>query len=190
MPSPVGHGIAGAALALAFDRPASSDRVSARLTIAAVLLAVAPDLDFLLGGHRGPTHSLAAAVLVGGVVWALLRGRAADAGRIALICASAWASHVLLDWLGTDTSPPMGLMALWPFSHDYFEAPVHLFSAVSRRFSRPELFWIPNLLALLRELVILGPVLLAATYLRKVRVADFSASSTSARRAVPREPAP
>ena len=48
---------------------------------------------------------------------------AARAGRvIACAIALAYASHTLLDWLGTDSSPPIGIMALWPFSRDYYES--------------------------------------------------------------------
>ena len=69
----------------------------------------------------------------------------------------AYASHTLLDWLGTDSSPPIGIMALWPFSHRYFESSWHIFMAISRRYWLPE-FWIFNTLALARELAILLPL--------------------------------
>ena len=36
--------------------------------------------------------------------------------RLALATGLAYATHTLLDWLGTDASPPIGIMALWPFS--------------------------------------------------------------------------
>ena len=70
---------------------------------------------------------------------------------------AACASHTLLDWLGTDTAPPIGIMALWPFSRGYYESQLHVFMAISRRYWLPE-FWTYNLRALVRELVILLPV--------------------------------
>jgi hypothetical protein len=80
--------------------------------------------------------------------------------------AAAYASHTLLDWLGSDTSPPIGIMALWPVSREYSESRLHLFMAISRRYWLPE-FWSYNLRALLRELAILLPVLAAVTLLRR-----------------------
>ena len=64
-------------------------------------------------------------------------------------------SHAAFDWLGTDTSAPIGIMALWPFSREYFESDAHVFMAVSRRYWLEE-FWTYNLTVLARELLILG----------------------------------
>jgi membrane-bound metal-dependent hydrolase YbcI (DUF457 family) len=157
MPSPVGHALGGLTAGWAVEaclRTSRPPRAAAALAYAT--LGMAPDLDLLLGFHRGPTHSLSAALLAGLAAFVLLRGRS-GAGRVAAACAAAWGSHVLLDWLGTDTSPPAGIMALWPWSRAYLEAPFQVFLAVSRRFHQPELFWVPNLRALVRELIVLLP---------------------------------
>jgi inner membrane protein len=74
---------------------------------------------------------------------------------------AAYASHIFLDWIGDDTSPPFGVMALWPFSREYFMSPVSLMPAISRRYWLPG-FWAHNLRALLFEIVVLGPLALAA----------------------------
>jgi membrane-bound metal-dependent hydrolase YbcI (DUF457 family) len=129
-----------------------------RSTFAFALLGMAADLDLVVGAHRGPTHSLAAALLVGATAWLIVRGRRPDAGRFAAAGALAYGSHVLLDWLGTDTSPPVGVPALWPVSSAYYEAPWHIFEPISRRFSQPELFWMPNMVAVTREVLILVPI--------------------------------
>jgi membrane-bound metal-dependent hydrolase YbcI (DUF457 family) len=129
-----------------------------RSTFAFALLGMAADLDLVVGAHRGPTHSLAAALLVGAPAWLIVRGRRPDAGRFAAAGALAYGSHVLLDWLGTDTSPPVGVPALWPVSSAYYEAPWHIFEPISRRFSQPELFWMPNMVAVTREVLILVPI--------------------------------
>jgi membrane-bound metal-dependent hydrolase YbcI (DUF457 family) len=124
---------------------------------ACVVASVAPDLDILLGVHRGPWHSLVAGglaaglVAVVGVLWR--RGPA----RLALACLAAWESHVLLDWLGKDSSPPRGIMALWPMSRAYFQACLEIFPEVSRRYWRPSEFIFGNLESLAWELAILGP---------------------------------
>jgi hypothetical protein len=70
---------------------------------------------------------------------------------------AAWGSHVLLDWLAADTSPPIGEMALWPLTRSYYESSVHLFPAVSRRYWLME-FWTYNVKALAIELAILAPI--------------------------------
>ncbi len=119
---------------------------------------MAPDIDLLFGAHSGPTHGMGAALIVGALAWVLWRGRGhAGGARIACAVAAAYVSHTLLDWLGSDTSPPIGIMALWPFSRDYYESHLHVFMAISRRYWLPE-FWTSNLRALARELLILLPV--------------------------------
>ena len=49
-------------------------------------------------------------------------GRSTRSPRWALAVALAWGSHILLDWLSNDTRPPLGVMALWPFTRDYYKA--------------------------------------------------------------------
>ena len=78
-------------------------------------LALVPDVDLLLNQHQGPTHSLGAAVIAGLAVGAITRQ-----GRLGVAAACAYASHVFLDWLGADTAPPFGVMALWPVSREHY----------------------------------------------------------------------
>jgi hypothetical protein len=147
------------------DPAATGDRRATVARIAAFGLAgAAADLDLLAGAHSGPTHGLGAAVLVGGMVW-VCGARRADAGRVALAVGLAYATHTLLDWLGHDSSPPIGIMALWPFSRDHYESGLHLFLAISRRYWLAE-SWIGNLRALARELAILLPIVAAVGLLR------------------------
>src|SRR4051812_4153280 len=153
MPSPVGHALGGIAAAWAAIPPGSRRRHAVGCAAAVAALGAAPDLDLLfLPVHRGPTHSFGAAALAGLAVFAIAR----DA-RWALAAAAAWASHIVLDWLGADTRLPSGVMALWPYSTGYFESTLHLFPAVSRRYWLPE-FWIYNSRALAVELLVLLPI--------------------------------
>lgn len=118
------------------------------------VIAIAPDLDLLVGAHREASHSLGAAALAGAVAFLVCRNnRWRWAGAVAL----AWASHVLLDWLSNDTRPPIGVMALWPVTHDYFKAAIEIFPPVSRRYWESR-FWLYNLRALVTEILIIGPV--------------------------------
>jgi membrane-bound metal-dependent hydrolase YbcI (DUF457 family) len=162
MPSPIGHALGGLAAGwLVLGAPRRREpRDWPVVSLALAGLAVAPDLDLLTATHRGITHSVGAALITVAVAWLVLHGRDRDraATRLAFACGAAWGSHVLLDWLGTDTWAPVGVMALWPISAGFYESPLHLFLPISRRIFQPELFWIPNLRAVLRELILLGPL--------------------------------
>jgi membrane-bound metal-dependent hydrolase YbcI (DUF457 family) len=158
MPSGIGHALAGVAVAwssgLADRRQAESDR----LAPLCAALAAAPDLDLLVPGtHRTATHSITAAVLVT-IVAAAVTGQVTR-WRTAIVCGLAYASHLLLDWLGADNFPPRGIQALWPFSDRWFISDLDLFRQTARQhfFTRP-IIW-QNTLAVAQELAILLPIL-------------------------------
>ena len=172
MPSPIAHGIAGAVTGWTIEAPSSGSRRRVALYAA---LGMAADLDLLVGAHSGPTHGLGAAAIVGVVTWLILRLRGSSAGtRTACASAIAYASHTLLDWLGSDSSAPIGIMALWPFSRGYYESSWHVFMAISRRYWLPE-FWTFNLYALGRELLILVPIALVVLLVRRRSPASSAA---------------
>jgi hypothetical protein len=125
-----------------------------------VFAAVAPDLDFLWGRHNQETHSLAAALIAGLTVFAWKRDV-----RLAMAVTLAWASHVLFDWLGSDTTPPLGVMALWPLSSEYYFSNAFFFEAISRRYWLDN-FYTHNAWAVIKELLILGPPLAVLTAFR------------------------
>ena len=135
------------------------------LAPSAVLLCAiagaAPDVDFLWGRHNQETHSITAAIAAGLAVLAWKR----DA-RLAAAVTIAWLSHVLFDWLGSDTTPPLGVMALWPFSREYYFSNAFFFEAISRR------YWLNNFIthnvwAVTKEVLILGPILVVVWRWRK-----------------------
>jgi hypothetical protein len=123
--------------------------------------AMAADLDLLFGAHSGPTHGLGAAALAGLVAYAARRR-----GLFAAAVAVAYATHPLLDWMGSDTTPPIGIMALWPFNREYYQSDAHLFQAISRRYWLSD-FWMFNLRAAAWEVVVLGPVAALVAYVRR-----------------------
>lgn len=184
MPSPIGHALAGVATAWSAERLPGAwqayERISAnRLTLVCAVLAVLPDVDLLyMPIHRTVTHSLTAVAFVM-IISALVTGRVTRRpnSRVVLVCAVAYASHVLLDWLGADANPPHGIQALWPFSHRWFISPWVLFPGTERRDPLAMRAIIINATALLAEVAILGPVVLAlwigrarrATRTRKTR---------------------
>jgi membrane-bound metal-dependent hydrolase YbcI (DUF457 family) len=145
MPSPIGHVLGGAIAGLAVE-PAA--------VFVCALAGAAPDVDILWGRHNAETHSVSAAVLAGLAVLAWTRGRRP---RLALAVALAWGSHVLFDWLGSDDVPPIGVMALWPFSSAYYFANAYVFDTIFRQVWRSG-FWSHNAWAVVKELLILGPI--------------------------------
>jgi membrane-bound metal-dependent hydrolase YbcI (DUF457 family) len=160
VPSPVGHGLGGIAAAW----PLVPERTRRAAAIVAAV-AIAPDLDLLVGTHRGPSHSLGAA-LIAGLVTAIVARR--DRLRWAAGVSAAWASHVLLDWLSNDTRPPIGIMALWPLHHDYYKAAIEIFPPVSRKYWESR-FWRYNAHALVVEVLLLLPVTAAVVWWKRRR---------------------
>lgn len=147
MPSPIGHALGG--IAAGWGGVPRRDVAGAAILAA---IASAPDLDLLMHAHRGSSHSVGAALIVGAIAWVVTR-RPRWGAAVAL----AWASHVLLDWMSNDTRPPVGVMALWPLTHDYYRSSLEVFPAVSRRYWLAE-FWVYNFKAVAVELVVVGPI--------------------------------
>jgi len=130
-------------------------------------LAIAPDGDLFLSAHRTMTHSAGAVVAAGLVAAAIARWRRWPIGASVAIAAVAVGSHVVLDWLGKDSSAPIGIMALWPFSQTYFSSGLDLFMDVSRRYWLYDEFVVHNSRAAARELALIGPIAAAAWYWRR-----------------------
>ena len=159
MPSPIGHALGGIAAAWVV---VPRRNLTAALVLAAA--ALAPDLDLLVGDHRGISHSLGAAVVAGALAWCAATARGARGGsgsfspaRWAAAVTLAWSSHIFLDWLSNDTRPPIGVMALWPLTRDYYKAAIEIFPPVSRRWGDTR-FWVHNIRAAVVELAVLGPI--------------------------------
>jgi membrane-bound metal-dependent hydrolase YbcI (DUF457 family) len=158
----MGHALGGLAAAFIADSAVRRHQLSPALLIAAAAAAVAPDLDLLVGLHRAYTHSLGAVFLVGVASWLTLRGRVRSPLRAAIVLTAAYGSHLVLDWMGKDSSSPPGLTIMWPFADTYYVSGWNLFGEVSRRYWLPQEFVGGNLQALAWELMVLVPVLLIA----------------------------
>ena len=152
VPSPVGHALGGLIV---------SELLAPSALILCAVAGVAPDVDFLWGGHNRQTHSLGAAVIAGVVVLAWKRNP-----RLALAVMLSWASHVLFDWLGSDDTPPLGVMALWPLNSNFYFADAYVFEAISRRYWLDN-FFSHNAWAVMKEILILGPVASVAWWLHR-----------------------
>jgi len=188
MPSPFGHSIAGLAVAWAADlvpgdrawraAPASASwyrRAGNGLSVACALLAMTPDLDLALARHRTYTHSVGAVAIVG--LLAAVAGyffAPRHATRVALTCAAAYASHLLLDWLGVDLYPPPGLQVLWPFDSGWYISGLDLFRQTRRNRLLTWPVFSQNLLAMAQELAILAPIAAALWLVRVKALARFA----------------
>lgn len=153
----------------------------------AVLAANAPDFDFLPGlflgneslFHRGAGHSLGGAFVFSAAVFAaaLVLTRSWKRALPALLLASAlFMSHLVLDLFGRDPSPPHGIQFFWPFSDSYTFWEWHLFPNLERRpFDRSVVSRAVPVVA--AELLLLGPLLLAARFWRRRRRSGEGAAS-------------
>jgi membrane-bound metal-dependent hydrolase YbcI (DUF457 family) len=113
-------------------RPAGPHRLG--LLAASVLLAGAPDLDFVPGivlgqpgmWHRGSTHTILAAVVVGAAVALGVRvfRRGSPALAAGLWAAAAYGTHLVVDCITADPRPPYGVQLFWPLSPVWVHAPV------------------------------------------------------------------
>lgn len=153
MPSPLGHALGGLTVGLIAlgPRPRATAMLSTPLVLACMAAAAAPDLDFLWNRHSMETHSVGAALIAGGVAGAMTRQ-----WRWAVAVALAWATHPLFDWLGSDDGPPLGVVALWPWSHEYYFGELYVFDSIGRNMRDPN-FWPSNLRAVVKEVLLLGP---------------------------------
>jgi membrane-bound metal-dependent hydrolase YbcI (DUF457 family) len=172
MPSPIGHALAGVAAAWAVDlvpgdrawrtAPESAPwylRAGDGLTLLCAGLGAAPDLDLAFVAHRTVTHSIGAVAVVAVLAAALMATSRRPMLRVVWMCAGAYGSHLLLDWLGADLYPPRGLQLLWPLNHEWYISGFDVFRQTARLriFTRGPMM--TNLRAVLQELAILLPVL-------------------------------
>lgn len=144
MPSPIAHSVSGYALSrLPFVKDNLPGRVLSLPPLAmlyGVFVSNMPDLDFLpqiLTGirlHRGPSHSLLAAVLVSLLLSLIIHGlrrhsfhRPSHYVSLVKLTFIFYSTHLLMDLL---TSGGSGLPLLWPLSNQGFQSPITLFPSV------------------------------------------------------------
>ena len=207
MSSPIGHALAGIALAWGADlvpgirswrtAPSSAswyERAGAGLTLTCAVLAAAPDLDLFFGRfHRTMTHSLISVAVVAVVAGAaglvagrvrpprLARGARGARGamtRIVIMCAGAWATHLLLDWLTADRSTPRGIQLLWPFDGRWFISGWDIFPGSERRQLFSAATMRRNVAAIAQDVAILAPIVVALWLVRVKTLAGLASQLT------------
>lgn len=174
MPTPIGHALGGIAVGyvVAAWRGRSS-RGTNRLDIpwsglgcsvmSLSTIAVLPDLDLLFGLHRGMTHSVTAALIIG-IGYGLFQRT--DRVGVGICAFLSYGSHLVFDWCGVDTGPPSGVMAFWPLSESYYQSSFLIFHRVCREYWDLAC-WENNVMALGWELTVLVPVTVLAVLLRR-----------------------
>jgi inner membrane protein len=166
MPSPLGHGLAAVSAGWGIAGLMAAGR--ARWTQVAILLAIGlvPDLDLLWGRHSRETHSLGAALIVATIAAWQRWPVASTPMRIWFAVCAAWLTHPLLDAMSSDTSSPIGIMAWWPVSSEFYSTGWDVFGPISRRYWLDN-FWSINFASIGRELILLGPVAAVVWFLKK-----------------------
>jgi hypothetical protein len=94
--------------------------------------------------------------------------------RIALTCALAYATHLVLDLLGADPFPPEGIQLFWPFSREWFISGWNVFEGTERQHVFSALSLGQNAKAIVREVAILGPIVIMTWLVRVKALAGFS----------------
>jgi len=179
MPSPIGHALAGTAAAWLVDlvpgnrawrtAPAFAsffERAGHDLTLICAGLAVVPDLDLVFGVHRTVTHSIGAVIFVGFFAAAMAANAGRPIARIAVMCAAAYGSHLLLDWLAVDLFPPPGIQALWPFTSTWYISGWDIFLQTERNHPATAFGIQRNVAAIAREVEILLPLAIGVWLVR------------------------
>jgi inner membrane protein len=146
------------------------------LLISSIIIANLADLDvvpvLLLGDvpsfHRQWTHSLVAAAGFGLLLAAFAKVQKADQIFFGIWGGAVYLSHIVLDMLLNDPSPPHGVKLLWPFSDSYFIFSFTPFASFT--YGKPDLgilsmFFLPhNIATMVREVFLMAPWVALAAY--------------------------
>ena len=159
MPSPFGHALGGVLTAWLADlvptrrspRPARHpeswfQRAGDGLTVACAVLA--------------------AVCLVACATALVCVVRGGPLARIIWTCTAAYASHLLLDWTAVDKTVPRGVQLLWPFDHRFYISGWNVFRQTERRGLFSLRTMTTNGVALMQEIAILLPPLVAVWLIR------------------------
>lgn len=154
-----------------------ADRTQVRWLLFLAFSGIAADFDFLPGllvgdinrWHHQGSHSLLAAMCWGLLTCAFVALLGYRQRRLVIatgLSTLAYASHLLLDCLTTDTREPRGIPLFWPFSDAPWLAPVTPIPGVSHGVPGDSLgtvllavFSKGNLLGALIECLVVAPIL-------------------------------
>ena len=180
MCTPIGHTLFGYSVFLA--SPLWNQWKAWRIFLFVLIVANMPDLDIVIGYivgkpnlyHQHFSHSLffvmCVSILLGwGSKW-FLKGFGLKMG---LLTAGILLSHLMLDFLGRDTSYPYGIQVFWPFSKEFFISPVRIVRSVSKSSASQtfiqSLFCWHNFWTVFSEIAVFVPLILGLRIWRKKR---------------------
>ena len=180
MPTPIGHSLAGAII-YAVSTKGKNLLKSWRWLVSCVAFAALADIDFLPGLfgrlelanrlHRHLTHTLLFAIAVSGIAFGVLRILKRPRpvrGCFILFCCMG--SHILLDLLGKDFRPPIGVPFLSPFTAKSFKIPVGFFLDLHKD-TYAEIFSLRTAGILVHEVLLFGGILVIIAALKLRRAA-------------------
>ncbi len=192
MATPIGHALAGYAVYRVRGR--RNDHTGGWFLLC-ILLAMAPDLDFLPGllvglpvlYHQGISHSLAFALAVSCIVTMLCRSwlQGHFLGNWMTLFA-AYTSHLLIDLLGPDRRPPFGIPLFWPVLDEHYLSSFQLLLGASHAKSTltgtsgwlAGILQFRNVVAILTEIAVIAPVVLLVQFLTRRRSRPAQAETT------------
>jgi hypothetical protein len=142
VPTSIAHAVTGGAVARAAGGRALAGPAAILFVI---VLANLPDADFLLGAlvgrprewHRGPTHTLVAALAVALIVGAVMTKRERRFIPVFLLALALYGSHLALDAIMPDRRGEAGIPLFWPFYEGFVYAPVPLPASLRRFLDLP-----------------------------------------------------
>lgn len=169
------------AVGMAFGRAFSKDNaVAKKAAVAFSILSIWPDVDavgFLFGvkygdpfGHRGATHSLVVAALVGLASYIFAKQRHLPVARTTTFATIVAASHGLLDTMTFGGG--LGCALFWPFTAARFWAPFRFIPVAPIGLG---LISSRGLYVMLAEVLLFSPFWIYATLPRKKNPSDKSA---------------
>jgi membrane-bound metal-dependent hydrolase YbcI (DUF457 family) len=172
MPSPLAHGFAGyAILMLAEPRMASDLRSNLKAMGTGIFFGGLADADFFVAyftrnpvlQHHYFSHSIPFALLIGCIAYPIVKWvlKINRPFRISVILTAIYGSHLFLDYFTQDSSAPIGIPLLWPFTQKHFMAPVEIFMSIHRG-GLENLFGSHNMEAMIREFFIMAPLAFAS----------------------------
>jgi inner membrane protein len=180
MATPLGHSLAGFAV-YTFVPSVKRDRLG--LALLCIIMANAPDLDFLPGilagrpalYHQGITHSIGFALLVSLGTAAVYRVWGQSFSLIFTTAFLAYLSHLVIDFFGPDGRLPYGEPLFWPISDSYFIAPTPVLLGVhhvASTFGSTQewlrgIFTAHNIRAIIFEIVLILPFALFGLWFQK-----------------------
>lgn len=131
MPTSIAHAVAGVAAAR-MTGPGSAKGWAGLALV--VVVANLPDADFLIGAvvgrprdwHRGPTHTLLAALVVALVVAVAQRRGGRRFSHAFVLAFALYGSHLVLDTIMPDRRFESGIPLFWPLTDYHVYAPLPL----------------------------------------------------------------